>query len=88
MKENTSKIKNGLYRHHKGKYYSVIGTGHHSETLEELVFYVALYDLGEFGVNSLWARPVANFTETLEIDGKKVQRFEYIDEINEETFRV
>lgn len=76
------KVKKGIYRHYKGKYYAVIGTGHHSETLEELVFYVMLADRPPFGTNSLWARPIEHFRETVEVDGKKVLRFEFIEETN------
>ncbi len=61
----------GRYRHYKGKEYEVIGVARHSETLEELVVYKALYD-NELG--SLWVRPVAMFLG--EVDGKK--RFEFI----------
>ena len=71
-------IKLGKYRHFKGKYYEVIGVGHHSETLEELVIYRALYDSAEFGKNALWARPVESFIGSVEKDGKKIPRFKYI----------
>ena len=74
-----SNIKLGRYRHFKGKEYEVIGIAHHSESLEELVVYRALYDSEEFGKNALWARPVEMFTETVERNGKDVKRFEYID---------
>ena len=70
-------IKPGLYEHYKGKHYEVIGLAHHSETLEPLVVYKALYET-KFGTDSLWVRPLAMFTETIEIDGKKVERFRYI----------
>ncbi len=45
----------------------------HSETMEELVVYRALY-----GERGLWVRPVAMWLETVERDGKQFQRFTYI----------
>jgi len=66
-------IKLGKYRHYKGKDYEVIGVARHSETLEELIIYRALY-----GTNVLWVRSLKMFTEKVEIGGKKVLRFEYI----------
>lgn len=68
-------IKPGRYRHFKGNEYEVIGTARHSETLEEMVVYRALY--GEFG---LWVRPASMWEETVERDGKTCQRFTYIGE--------
>ena len=68
-------IKPGRYRHFKGNEYEVIGTAKHSETLEEMVVYRALY--GEFG---LWVRPAKMWEETVERDGKTYQRFTYIGE--------
>lgn len=67
-------MKTGKYRHYKGNLYEVIGVAKHSETEEPLVVYKTLY--GDF---SLWVRPFDMFNEIIEIDGKKVQRFEYID---------
>ena len=67
-------IKNGKYRHFKGKEYEVIGTAKHSETLEEYVVYRALYGEGE-----IWVRPASMWEETVEIDGRKVCRFERIE---------
>jgi len=75
MKNN--EIKPGLYEHYKGRRYEVIGLAHHSETLEPLVVYKALYET-KFGKDSLWVRPLSMFSETLMIDGKKVQRFKYV----------
>jgi len=69
----------GKYRHYKGKLYEVIGIGRHSETLEGLVFYKAIYNSEEFGNNSLWARPKVMFLELVEFRGKKVPRFEFIE---------
>lgn len=64
----------GKYRHYKGKEYEVIGIARHSETLEELVVYKALYQPeGE----NLWVRPLKMFTETLTIEGKEVPRFRF-----------
>lgn len=63
----------GTYKHYKGKMYEVLGVARHSETLEELVVYRALY-----GENELWVRPLKMFLEEVDIDGKKVLRFELI----------
>ncbi|MBQ6878126.1 MAG: DUF1653 domain-containing protein [Oscillospiraceae bacterium] len=71
-------IKPGRYRHFKGNEYEVIGTAKHSETLEEMVVYRALY--GEFG---LWVRPASMWEETVERDGKTYQRFTYIGDFEE-----
>jgi hypothetical protein len=60
----------GIYRHYKGQRYRVLGTARHSETLEPLVVYQALY--GEHG---LWVRPLAMFCETIERDGASIARF-------------
>ncbi|NQV13685.1 MAG: DUF1653 domain-containing protein [Parcubacteria group bacterium] len=73
-----AEIKLGKYKHYKSKLYEVIGLARHSETLEELVVYKALYSSSEFGNNALWARPKAMFLETVVIDGKKIPRFEFI----------
>jgi hypothetical protein len=64
----------GRYRHYKGKDYTVIGVARHSETEEELVVYRPEYD-----ERGLWVRPLKMFTELVEVDGKKVPRFERID---------
>ena len=55
----------------------MIGIAKHSETLEELVVYKALYHSEEFGDNALWVRPLSMFMETIIIDGQEVPRFEY-----------
>lgn len=71
------KVKPGKYRHFKGMLYNVIGIAKHSETLEELVVYEALYDNPR---SKLWVRPLKMFTETVERDGKVMPRFEYVGE--------
>ena len=60
----------GTYRHYKGQRYRVLGTAQHSETLELLVVYQALY-----GKHGLWVRPATMFCETVDLDGKQVPRF-------------
>ena len=65
----------GRSRHFKGGEYEVIGVGRHSETLEELVVYRALY-----GEQGLWVRPAAMWTEMVERDGKRFPRFAYMGE--------
>lgn len=60
----------GRYRHYKGGQYEVLGVVRHSETLEPLVLYRALY--GEHG---LWVRPAAMFTEAVLINGQSQARF-------------
>ena len=64
----------GRYRHYKGMEYEVLGTVRHSETLEPMTLYRALY--GEHG---LWVRPAAMFEEQLEIGGVLQPRFVRID---------
>jgi hypothetical protein len=71
-------VKLGKYQHWKGKMYEVIGVARHSETLEELVVYRALYDSKEFGKNSLWVRPKKMFLENIVVNGKEVPRFKFI----------
>ena len=63
-------IEPGRYRHFKGKEYEVLCVARHSETLEEMVVYRALY--GDFGV---WVRPATMWNETVVRDGKTYFRF-------------
>ncbi len=72
-------VKKGRYRHFKGKLYRVIGTARHSETLEELVVYKALYKHEKFGKGALFVRPKKMFLEKVLVDGKEVPRFKFID---------
>jgi hypothetical protein len=60
----------GRYRHYKGMEYQVLDTVRHSETLEPMTLYRALY--GEHG---LWVRPAAMFLETVVIEGAAQPRF-------------
>lgn len=60
----------GLYKHYKGLMYEVLGTARHSETLEPMTLYRALY-----GERGLWVRPAAMFAEDVTIDGVCQPRF-------------
>jgi hypothetical protein len=60
----------GRYRHYKGMEYQVLDTVRHSETLEPMTLYRALY--GEHG---LWVRPATMFMETVVIEGVAQPRF-------------
>lgn len=67
-------IKKGKYRHSKsGKMYEVFGVAKHSELLEDLVIYQALYEPFQ-----VWARPYGMFFDEVEVDGKKMKRFELV----------
>lgn len=68
-----SSVPTGRYRHYKGNDYTVLGVARHSETEEELVVYRK-----EYGDRSLWVRPQAMFLETVECEGRRVPRFEYL----------
>ncbi|MCR4314283.1 MAG: DUF1653 domain-containing protein [Candidatus Uhrbacteria bacterium] len=58
----------GEYEHYKGGVYEVIGVANHSETLEKMVVY-------KHSDGELWVRPLAMFTELVEVNGKKIPRF-------------
>jgi hypothetical protein len=64
----------GRYRHYKGGLYQVLGSVRHSETLEPLTLYQALY-----GEQGLWVRPAAMFAETVHVNGVAQPRFELLD---------
>lgn len=67
-------LKPGRYRHFKGNEYELIGVARHSETLEELVVYRALY-----GERGLWVRPAAMWSEHIDRDDYHGPRFSRID---------
>lgn len=66
-------IKLGKYKHFKGMEYEVLAVAKHSETLEPLVVYKALYGEGE-----VWVRPANMWDETIKRDGKTFKRFQFI----------
>ena len=67
--------KKGKYRHFKGMEYEVVGIPHHSETMEDMVVYRALY-----GERELWVRPVSMWDEDVIRDGVTYKRFTLIEE--------
>ena len=71
-------LKPGKYRHFKGKEYALLGIAKHSETLEPMVVYRALY-----GEGGLWVRPAEMWTEMVDRDGYIGSRFQYIGELDE-----
>lgn len=66
-------IRPGRWKHFKGNEYEVLGIARHSETLEPMVVYRALY-----GEGGLWVRPAAMWLETVERNGQRIPRFTYI----------
>ena len=70
-----NEIRLGRYRHFKGNEYEVVAIASHSETLEPMVVYRALYGDGGY-----WVRPASMWSETVERDGKIFQRFTFIGE--------
>ena len=62
-----------IFRHYKGNLYKVLHIANHSETLEKMVVYKALYGEGE-----IWTRPLSMWTEKVLLDGKEIKRFEEI----------
>lgn len=70
-------VKEGKYKHYKGKFYRVIGVAKHSETLEDLVVYETLY---ENPLGKLWVRPAKMFVEDVEVNGGKIPRFKFIED--------
>jgi hypothetical protein len=72
---STHDLRPGRYRHYKGKEYRVLHVARHSETMQPMVVYQTLY--GDF---SWWVRPLEMFTEIIEVDGRRVRRFEFVAE--------
>lgn len=73
MKQIESLVVGGLYEHYKKKRYKVLFLAKHTETLENLVIYQALY-----GDRDIWARPVSMFLEDVLIDGVLLPRFKLL----------
>ena len=68
-------MKKGIYKHYKGNEYELLCIANHSETLEMMVVYKALYGDGE-----VWVRPLSMWNEYVDMNGKKMPRFEFVRE--------
>jgi len=62
--------KGQVYRHFKDNYYKIIARCKHTETMEFMIVYQALY-----GDNEIWCRPEDMFCDKVEYNGKLVNRF-------------
>lgn len=71
-------IRMGKYRHYKGNFYEVLSLASHSETLEPMVVYRALY-----GVKNVWVRPAFMWNELVVTPDGEMKRFEYVGEMDE-----
>lgn len=69
-------VKLGIYKHYKGNMYKVIANATHSETLEPMVVYQALY--GEHGI---WVRPASMWSELVSVNGEQIERFTFVEEV-------
>lgn len=70
----------GIYEHYKGKHYRVLMLvwACESNELERWVVYQALYDIPELGEETIFTRSLHKFLEKITIDGKTINRFQYI----------
>ena len=69
------RIPQGIYRHYKGNRYRVEGLALHSETLEPMVIYRALYGTGE-----TWVRPASMWNEWVDREDYHGPRFQYFED--------
>jgi len=65
----------GIYQHYKGNKYLALTVAKHSETLEQLVVYVCLYENAE---SKMWVRPLTMFMEEIEVKGTRQPRFKFL----------
>ncbi len=75
MSQSQEVIAGAIYEHYKGKLYRVIGIGKHTETLEDVVMYEALY---ENSLGRLWCRPLGLWSQLVEVEGRQVPRFKFL----------
>ncbi len=75
-------IQKGIYQHYKGPKYEVLGTALQTETREVLVIYKALYELQDDPGTDFFTRSLSMFTQEVEVEGKYIKRFQFIDDID------
>ena len=68
-------FKKGIYEHYKGNRYELLCVANHSETLEKMIVYKALYGDGE-----VWVRPAHMWNETVDVNGETVPRFRFAED--------
>ena len=73
----------GIYRHFKGELVRVLHVATHSESLEKMVVYIALYGCRTGGIGSIWVRPMEMFMQNVERDGETFPRFQKLSEVPE-----
>ena len=76
LSERAKNLELGIYEHYKKERYQVLGVVIHSETLEEMVLYKALY-----GEKLTWIRPFDMFLEEVEIEGVRQPRFRFVKKV-------
>lgn len=71
-------MKEWIYKHYKWNLYEVLWIWKNTETLEDFVIYVPLYESEKFPDLKFWIRPKNLFLWKVNIEWKVVERFEYI----------
>lgn len=69
-----------IFRHYKGKEYKILHIARSSEDTALTVVYQSLYQCATFGDQVIWTRPLKEFLETIEIEGKSLPRFALIEQ--------
>lgn len=72
-------VKPGKYKHYRNKLYRVVGTAFDRDTLEEFIIYAQLYETAKHKKGTLWIRPKREFESFVNINGKKIKRFKFLE---------
>ena len=82
LNEASSLVKpGGIYFHYKNpdEHYAVMGVSLSTQTLEQMVIYVALY-----GAQAVWVRPLSQWLEKINVDGRLIDRFTLIGQMDDQ----